>query len=235
MADELESRLRRLLVSLVATEPSPGLVERVRGRVRGSPTKLNWRPFAAAAGTAVIVAAALAGSSQLFRTTPPTPNQPHGALYPSPHKPTGPGSIPFPAGAPFTCPSLAGVSPAIGDPSAAVWATFNAMVTARSELADLKLADRAAWPVVRANRWWQQKSGRPYPMSAVAVAPAVTSPYSPPLESLCGRRTVSASWALSTCSPTIAIAQCVTRHPAVEGTYFFLRRDSTWLLWAEYP
>lgn len=239
MGSDIEDQLHTLLAGLVATRPKRAITASppTRSRLRAGPRV--WWTVVATVATAVIVALALTTMAPLFghRERQPTAGATSfsNLFYPPPHKPTGPGSVPFVAGATFMCPSLGGVLKPSARPQAEILATFNELETAATTHAALLRADRAAWPVVRSDRSSTSAPGREYAPSTVDLTPAIGSPHAGPFVSLCGRALITDSWALGTCGAAMPIGRCTIEHPALEETYFFLDRRGRWLLWAQYP
>ncbi len=239
MGSDIEDQLHTLLTGLVATRPNRAITTRppTRSELRAGPRV--WWTVVAAVATAVIVTLALTATAPLFGHRERRPTAGAGGFsslfYPPPHKPIGPGSVPFVAGATFLCPSLGGVVRPSARPQAEILATFNELETATSTHAALLFADRAAWPVVRSERSSSSAPRREYAPSTVDLTPAISSPHAGPFVSLCGRALITDSWALGTCGSAMPIGRCILKHPALEETYFFLDRRGRWLLWAQYP
>jgi hypothetical protein len=147
------------------------------------------------------------------------------SVYPSP--------VSFPNwGPPSGCPSLEGVE----TPVVAAWRDALPVLSrfgTVSEHEDLRLSDRALWPVVREN--WSRGSP-PSPRRRLQPEDVVAGPASRSLESgliarNCGQPTLARSVWIAVC-PASRQTRCkLSNQPALIEHYLLLRRRHRWLVW----
>jgi len=154
-----------------------------------------------------------------------TPAQDQASIYPRP--------VSFPDwGPPSGCPSLEGVARAGRHaPSAAlaVLSRFGAV----SKEEDLRLSDRALWPVVRESWSGGYRPNPPRrlrPRDVVAGA-ASESPYVGLVENDCGRATVRHSVWVAVCGRGRKHPCSLSSEPALTTHYLLLDRLGRWLVW----
>jgi hypothetical protein len=108
-----------------------------------------------------------------------------------------------------------------------------------SESMDLRLSDRANWPVVR-ETWSHGFKPHPLrPLRSIDVygAPAERSPYAAMVRHWCGQRLLQLSWWVAVCPRELRPSiPCGRRwQSALTGHFLLINRRGHWLVWFIYP
>jgi hypothetical protein len=151
-----------------------------------------------------------------------------------------PAAASWPAwGGPDGCASIEGVrAPRAGATAAALRLLSHYGDLNKTE--DLRLSDRAEWPVVR-ETWshgYKPAATRPLQMNDVYGAPASRSPYAGLVRRWCGKTLLRRSWWIAVCprASTKTTTPCSRRwQTALTGHFLLINRRGHWLVWFNYP